>query len=155
MTKQVTLSYRDVDFESLADRELLATWNNDPSVKCFYNRFPDRESAQRPFTATHYESLGATVPSNEADRNLMVLHDRRPVGHAVFELAPPKLQHESPNTGWIALMIGDNSLKRCGLGTRVVEHLESIAAKAGAKRIEIGVFEFNHLALSFFHSRGA
>jgi GNAT superfamily N-acetyltransferase len=84
----------------------------------------------------------------------MLLVDGRPIGHAALEIDPPKLKHEARHTAWLALMIGDDSLKGCGLGKKVIAHLEELAGKSGAERIEIGVFEFNHRALNFFRGRG-
>ena len=61
---------------------------------------------------------------------------------------------KTTHTAWLALMIGNDRLRRCGLGTRITAHLEALAADTGAERIEIGVFEYNERALNFFTSLG-
>ena len=80
----------------------------------------------------------------------MVLADGVPIGEAKLETDTPKLITKTPNTAWVALMIGDASLRRQRLGSRILSHLEGSATRCGAQRIEIGVFEFNDRALSFF-----
>ena len=59
-----------------------------------------------------------------------------------------------PHTAWIALIIGEAKLRRRRLGARIVAHLERLAGGASAARIEIGVFEYNERALSFFDQLG-
>ncbi len=150
----MNLTYRDVDFGSREDCELLARWYNDPAIKHLYSRFTDSESFSKDFTPEYFQRVGQNRPAGGPNRNLMVLVDGVPIGQATFETDTPKLLTRIPNTAWIALMIGDVRLRRCGLGVRITAHLETLAAGSGAERIEIGVFEYNTRALRFFTSLG-
>ena len=150
----MNLSYRDVDFASASDREVLAGWYNDPSIKHLYSLFKDEESLAHQFTAEYFARISKLPREGRVHRVLMVLHDGVCIGEANFEIDPPKLLTKDANTAWLALMIGDASLRRCGLGTRIMGHLEALAADAGAERVELGVFEYNERALLFFESLG-
>jgi RimJ/RimL family protein N-acetyltransferase len=148
------LSYRDIDANRLEDCELLARWYNDPSLKHLYSLFPDAQSLARDFTS-EYVARCLLIPSRTGTyRNLMVLADGAPVGQATFEMDTPKLLTKLPHTAWLALIIGEAKLRQRRLGTRIVAHLERLAGGAGAAHIEIGVFEYNERALSFFDQLG-
>ena len=150
----MNLTYRDIDFKSPEECELLASWYNDPQIKHLYSLFKDAESFAKDFTPEYFQCVRQNRPSGGPHRNLMVVLDGVPIGQGTFQIDPPKLLCKTPNTAWLALMIGDGRLRRCGLGTRITAHLEKLAAAAGAKRIEIGVFEYNERALCFFTSLG-
>ncbi len=148
------LTYRDVDFDSREDCELLASWYNDPAIKHLYSRFTDAERFSKDFTPEYFQRVGQNPPTGGPHGNLMVLVDGVPIGQATFETDTPKLLTKTTHTAWIALLVGDDRLRRCGLGTRIIAHLEKLAADSGAERIETGVFEYNERALSFFTSLG-
>ena len=150
----MNITYRETDFNSLSDCELLAGWYNDPKIKHLYSLFSDAKSYETKFTAEYFQSIGGKYPSGVKHSNLIVLLDGVPIGQATFEIDTPKLLTRTPNTAWIALVIGADRHKRRGIGKDITNHLECIAAEAGAERIEIGVFEYNHRALSFFTSQG-
>jgi RimJ/RimL family protein N-acetyltransferase len=150
----MNLTYRDVDFDSGEDCELLTRWYNDPAIRHLYSRFTDAESFSKDFTPAYFQRLGQSPPTWGPHRNLLVLVDDIPIGQATFETDTPKLLTSATHTAWIALVIGDERLRRCGLGKRITAHLEELAASTGAERIEIGVFEYNERALCFFTSLG-
>ena len=148
------MTYRDVDFDSAADRELLSRWNNDPAIKHLYNRFDDAESFAKTFSPAYFERLGQPPAGDGPHASLMVMVDGVPVGHATFEFDTPKLLSALPHTAWIALMIGEGHLRGRGLGKRVVADLEQRVAEAGAERIEIGVFAYNERSIRLFTELG-
>ncbi len=147
------ITYRALDLSSDADCELLCRWNNDPALKHLYNRFPDQESSELVFGPESFRRSGP--PSDEGRRRtLVVLVDGLAAGQACLEFDTPKLLHRDSHTAWIALIVGEEQFRGCGLGKRIVEHLETLAAEAGAHRVEIGVFEYNSRALQFFGGLG-
>ena len=147
------LAYRDIDFGSYDDCALLAQWYNDQEIKYLYSLFPDEQSASIEFTPEYFEKIGK-LPSGHAQQNLMVLVNDIPIGQAMFEIDPPKLLTKKPNTAWLALVIGEQRYRECGLGKRIVSALEKLAVTAGALRSEVGVFEHNERALRFFTKLG-
>lgn len=150
----MNITYRETDFDSLIDCELLAGWYNDPKIKHLYSLFSDAKGYETKFTAEYFQRTGGNYPIGVTNRNLIVLLDGVPIGQATFEIDTPKLLTRTQNTAWLALVIGSDDHKRKGIGKEITKHLEYLAAEAGAERIEIGVFEYNHRALSFFTSQG-
>ncbi len=148
------ITYRDVDFDSERDCELLSTWNNDPVLKHLYNRFVDEKRFGFVFTPAHFKERKERLPTDRPYRILMVIANDIAVGHATFQIDWPNLLSKEPKTAWLALMIGVEHLRGCGHGKRILVDLETLATDAGAARIEIGVFEYNERALGFFTSHG-
>ncbi len=148
------LTFRDVDFESADDCAYLARWFNDLELKHLYSRFGSEEEYALEFTPGYFKRFGKSLPTDRAHRNQFALLDGEPVGQALFEVDPPKLITKTPNTAWVALMIGASDLRRQGLGRRMNAHIEELAVAAGAERFEIGVFAYNERALRFFESVG-
>jgi len=87
-------------------------------------------------------------------RQLLVLVEGVAIGEASYEIDSDKLLSTAPQTAWLALVIGEERLRGCGLGARIAAHLEALAAKAGARHCEVGVFAYNSRALSFFVGLG-
>jgi RimJ/RimL family protein N-acetyltransferase len=150
----MNLTYRDIDYDSVEDCEHLAKWYNDPTTKHLYSLFTNEESHAHQFTPETFQKIGQTPRKGGPYRDLMVLLDGQPIGEAKFETDTPKLLTKTPNTAWIALIIGDHRYRRSGLGTRITKHLEQLVKESGAERIEIGVFEYNHPSLNFFKKMG-
>ena len=150
----MNLTYRTIDYNSADDCELLARWYNDRSSRHLHILFTSAENAAETFTPEHFQRLGQSFSAESTRHDLMVLVDGVPAGEARIEMDPPKLLTKRPNTAWIYLMIAKPNLRRCGLGTRITDHLESLAVDTGAERIEAGIFEYNAPSLSFFTRRG-
>lgn len=67
---------------------------------------------------------------------------------------PPHRLTRAPAVAWFGLFIASSAERRGGLGRAALKHLESVARREGLKTAEVGVFEFNRPARSFFRSRG-
>ena len=149
-----SLDYRDVDYDSPADRALLARWYEDPATKHLYSLFTDEESAAQAFTPDYFLRVGRSLPTTGPFRSLLVLADGVPIGEAKFETDTPKLLTREPHTAWIALIIGEESYRGRGLAVEIVRHLEGLASASGALRIEIGIFAYNTRSLRLFTQLG-
>jgi len=117
-------------------------------------RFPDAASLDLVVSPDSFRRSGDAPEGGATGRNLLVLVDGDPVGEARFEMDPPKLVTKTPGTAWLYLVIADQRLRRRGLGTRIIDHLETLAAAAGAARSEVGIFEYNTRSLRFFGALG-
>ena len=154
VNEDLKLSYRDVDFDARGDCELLANWYNDPAIKHLYSLFSNAESFSKDFKPDYFQRVGKNPPNGGPHQSLFVLGNGLPIGLASFETDTPKLLTKTPNTAWIALLIGAKHLRGCGLGKHIAAHLEQCAGRTGAERIEIGVFAYNERALRFFTGLG-
>ena len=148
------ITYRDVDYDSEVDCELLSTWNNDPALKHLYNRIADEEASRFEFSSAYFHGLKAHLPTDRPYQTLIVMVDEVPAAHGTFQIDWPNLRRHEPKSAWLALMIGAEAFRGCGLGKRILAELESRAQDAGAARIEIGVFDYNERSLGFFTGRG-
>jgi len=150
----IHISYRAIDFECYEDCSLLSNWNNDPDIKHLFNRFQDAASFAKEFTPEYFQKTAKNVDTENQPITLMVLNEAVPMGYGVIEIDSPKLLKKDLPTAWLALLIGDHGLRKCGLGALILKHLESLAENSGAKQIEIGVFAYNERALGFFRHHG-
>ena len=150
MSAESSIQFTDIDFSNPEACTLLATWFNAPSTKHLYSRFPDAASFERSFTTEYFLKLPQYLPTETLHRQLFILKEGRPIGHALLEIDPPKLMTKTPNTAWIALLIADTALRGQGLGKQGAHALEALAKDAGAERIEISIFEYNTRSLAFF-----
>jgi RimJ/RimL family protein N-acetyltransferase len=151
---QVKISYRNLRFDDAKECELLAQWYNDPAIKHLYSLFPDEESLSTDFMPEHFRRQSGKTRTPGPHRSLIVLVDGVPAGEAKYEFDTRKVLTKTPNTAWISVMIGESQFRGHGLGKRIVSDLEEMVSKAGAQRIEIGVFEYNTRSLSLFESLG-
>lgn len=150
----MNITYRDADLASKEDCTLLARWYNDPEIKHLYSLFPDEGSFSRDFTPDDFHRMGQRPTTHGPSPNLLILADGVPIGQATLEPDTPKLLTKTKHTAWLALVIGEGRMRRCGLGTRVTADLEALAVEMGIERVEIGVFEYNTRALRFFTGLG-
>ena len=148
------ITFEDIESRSIESCTILANWFNDPNTKHLYSRFPDAASFERSFTTEYFQKSFQSLPTETLHRQLFILKDGRPIGHALLEIDPPKLMTKTPNTAWIALLIADTAHRGQGLGKQGVQALEAMAKDAGAKRIEISIFEYNRRSLTFFTTLG-
>ena len=143
------IAFRAVRWDSDDECALLASWNNDPATRRFLVRAKDAANASREITPDDIRREGDGL-----GESVMLMVGEAPVGVGRFALGPPKLLRPSPQTAWLAPLIGERDLRGRGLGRRLVEHLEALATQAGARDFEVGVFEFNERALRLFQSLG-
>ena len=140
-------AFRDIDYTSIDDCPF-GTVVQRPRDKASVRLFPDADSLSFEFTPDYFQRVGQ-MPGVETLSGFMVFAMAFQLGRPI-ETDTPKLVTKAANTAWVALMIGDATFRRQRLGSRILGHLEDLAAQCGAQRIEIGVFEFNGRALSFF-----
>ncbi len=76
------------------------------------------------------------------------------VGEMSYQQDPPHLYKQDSPTAWVGITIGEESARGKGLGVLAMRHLEEEIRKAGYKRIELGVFEFNTPAQKLYQKMG-
>lgn len=148
------ITYRNMKPESKEDRLLLANWYNDRSITHLFNLFRSEEESGHTFTEAEFLRRGEHPPQTGPFGNLFIVVDGIPVGEARFETDTPKLLTKKAHTGWLSLVIADGTFRGRGLGAEVVSHLEERLSASGAKRVEVGVFEYNETSLHFFSGLG-
>lgn len=76
------------------------------------------------------------------------------LGLAGIEFDPSHKSIHGRTTAWIDLGISEVKDRHRGIGSEVLSKLEEISRGAGAECAEVGVFEFNKEAVSFFKKHG-
>lgn len=143
------VSFRLFDFQSEADCSLMSKWENDPAIKHLFCFFADKESSLRILTADDIRIRGERS-AKKRQRTWMILLDSQPVGEMNLCVDGPNSISGQPGTAWIGIVIGEAAARGCGVGQRAMQYLEEQARAHGAKRIELGVFEFNSAAIQFY-----
>ncbi len=146
-----SLSFRDLS-DSLADARVLTKWANDPEIRYLFRVFPTEESHAHLYTPE--EILAEKTPSNHRERRLVIEWDGQMVGEMSFGFALPHMIHQAPDVAWFSIVLGEPEARGRGIGRLAMLHLEQEAQRAGARKVEIGVFEFNARALGLYQSLG-
>lgn len=150
------IDFRPLDFDSIKDFELLASWENDPTIKHLIRPHKTPESYEIVVQAVdlqndykkHHESGGL-------EQMWMLEINGEIVGNGSVMMNPRhRMTQKSEKVAWIGLEIGDAKWRGQGLGKKLLKFLEDQALGRGAEMIEVGIFEFNKVSLSFFQSSG-
>ncbi|MFT6067922.1 MAG: RimJ/RimL family protein N-acetyltransferase [Bacteriovoracaceae bacterium] len=80
--------------------------------------------------------------------------DNIPVGNFSLMMDPGHLLLKEKGTAWLGLTIGESDYWGQGVAAKAMEFFEKRALHHKAKRIELGVFEFNHRAQRFYQKLG-
>jgi len=84
----------------------------------------------------------------------MILLDGTPVGEMSLYVNAAHAVSKLANTAWISIVIGEARARGVGVGRAAMENLETRARQMGVERIELGVFEHNLRARSFYEKNG-
>lgn len=150
----MNLRYRNVDYESSNDCQFLANWENDPKIRHLINVFRNPQGSMMLSTPEDVMARKANLPKDRPWRHLMVLNDQEPIGEVKFEFDPKHLITKDCNTAWFSIVIGAPSARGIGLGKMVMMYIEDLAIRAGARKFEIGAFEFNAIAIGLYKAIG-
>ncbi len=149
------LSFRNIDADAPGDLECLVRWGNDSSIRHLFQSFASEEQSQ--------ERLGLDVPLMQrllrkaltrGKRVQLVEWESEVVGQVTLEMDPLIVVGAEPGTAWLGIVIGEKKARGQGLGRVAMLHLQDYAKTLGAKRAQIGVFEFNTRALGLYLSLG-
>ena len=146
----------NLQFTKLADSvpdevySAFTKWENDPAL--VHLTRPNQSQADL--------EKESEVDSFELDARLfyntiyLIYLDGQLVGEMSYQKDPQHLYKKEPGTAWIGITIGEESARGKGLGPLAMQHLEEEIRKAGYKRIELGVFEFNIPAQKLYQKMG-
>ncbi|MBT3322496.1 MAG: GNAT family N-acetyltransferase [Anaerolineae bacterium] len=84
----------------------------------------------------------------------LIFVDGKMVGEMNYQIDPQHLYLKEKRSAWIGIYIGDRSVHGKGVGTRAMKYLEEEIKRAGLKRIELGVFEYNRNAMALYQKMG-
>jgi RimJ/RimL family protein N-acetyltransferase len=145
----------DIRFNRLADptsevASAFTKWENDPALVYLARPNASQEDLERKTVVT-MEELQQRL---EHTQTYLIYLEGQLVGEMSFQIDPQHLYKKEPGTAWIGITIGEESARGKGLGLLAMQHLEDEIRKAGCKRIELGVFEFNIPAQTLYQKMG-
>lgn len=149
-SKNMEITYRKVDRDTLADFILIAGWANDESIK--HLTTPDFTGGGVP--AVTAEELFEHAHTQTGSYHYMILADGAAVGEFSIQIDPPQIFKKVANTGWIGITIGRPEFRGRGIGRTAIGFIEDECRKLKLSRIELGVFEFNHNAVRLYRNAG-
>lgn len=125
-------------------------WENDPAL-VHLNRPNHSQADIERQSEVDWDELGQRLEY----QTIYLIHlDDQLVGTMEFRRDPPHLYKKEPGTAWIGITIGEESARGKGIGPLAMQYLEDEIRKAGYKRIELGVFEFNTRAQKLYQKMG-
>lgn len=146
----------NISFSKLSDvsaPEVLSAftkWENDPALAYLTRPNGSQADIERTSTVDPVE----LAKRQEHQTTYLVYLENQLVGEMSYQVDPPHLYKKEPGTAWIGITIGEESARGKGLGILAMQYLEEEIRKAGYKRIELGVFEFNTPAQKLYQKMG-
>ena len=125
-------------------------WENDPALVHLTRPNQSQADLEKESEVDSFE-LDARISYNTI---YLIYLDGQLVGEMSYQKDPQHLYKKEPGTAWIGITIGEESARGKGLGPLAMQHLEEEIRKAGYKRIELGVFEFNIPAQKLYQKMG-
>ncbi len=147
------LSFRDIDVEGDDDVNHLVKWSNDPSIRHLYQRFTSKQQYERPLEVGFAKSGLRNSMARGRSMYMIQWHDQV-VGEVSLEMSSPAVVPANPGTGWVGIVLGESRVWGRGIGKAAMHHIEEVARRKGAKRIQLGVFDFNTRAKKLYQSLG-
>lgn len=130
--------------------EAFSRWENDPLIVHLSRPSRTAEDLEKRQLVT----LPELVRRLSYMQIYLIWLDSQLVGEISYRMDPEYLFKQEPGTAWIGITIGEAQARGKGIGRQALQYLEQQIALHGARRIELGVFEFNTLAHSLYQRMG-
>jgi len=130
--------------------EVINRWENDTSIIPLTRPNRNKEELER----RHSMTLDNLKKRLENHHIYLIYVDNQLVGEMNYMVEPPHLFKKESGTAWIGITIGESDGRGKGVGKIAIHYLEEQIKKQGYKRIELGVFEFNHQAHKLYQKMG-
>lgn len=145
----------DIRFDRLTDptsevASAFTKWENDPALVYLARPNAGQDDLERKTVVT-MEEIHQRLKHTQM---YLIYMDGQLVGEMSFQIDPQHLYKKEPGTAWVGITIGEEFARGRGLGLLAMQHLEDEIRKAGRKRIELGVFEFNVPAQKLYQKLG-
>jgi len=149
----MNIKIKQLDINSNDQIKALVKWENDPELFHLIVPVLDKDA---PIEKKTFESLKESfLDSPDYALSIYIIFDEeKPIGNFSLMLDPQHLMKKVEGTSWLGLTLGDSDYWGKGVSKIAMERFEEESRKRGASRIELGVFEFNERAISFYKKLG-
>lgn len=125
-------------------------WENNPDLIPLTRPNLNQAALERRDTMT----LDELKQRLEHHHTYLIYLDDQLVGEMNYMVDPDHLYKKEAGTAWIGITIGEPEGRGKGIGHQAIQFLEEEIKKAGLKRVELGVFEFNTQARKLYEKLG-
>ena len=148
----MNIEIRQIDISDDEQIRSMARWENDKDLYHLIVPVRDKDNPE----INTFESLKKRYNENPdyASGIYMIFDGEKPIGNFSLQLDPGHLMKKIKGTSWLGLTIGEKEYWGTGVAKVAMEHFEEESKRLGASRIELGTFEFNYRAQSFYKKLG-
>lgn len=146
----MTVKIRPINFEEIEDFEYMTKCYLDDKIRHLFTV----DFNNGPTVPLNPYELRAAKEKSSSNHTFMIEVDGKVVGDASVDTAFDMLLGNKEQTGWLGICIGDASCRGKGVGKIVMKKLENVCKEMGLKRLELGVFAYNEIAIKFYKSLG-
>jgi RimJ/RimL family protein N-acetyltransferase len=144
-----------IRFEALGEitQEVIdafSKWEDDPALVYLNRPNKDQTDLERKSVLTHDE----LAKRKEHETIYLIVDGEKLIGAMDYKIDPHYLYKQEKGTAWVGITIGEETARGKGIGLMAMQFLEDEIRKAGYKRIELGVFEFNEIAHKLYKKAG-
>lgn len=146
----MNITYKKLTEPTLEFAEALNKWENDQTLVHLTRPNQNKEALKKESVVT----LDSVKERLEHNQIYVIRMDGQIIGELSFQVDPAHLYKKETGTAWIGITIGENSARGKGIGSSAMQFLEKQIKKQGLKRMELGVFEFNTIAIKLYKKLG-
>lgn len=146
----MNITYEKLTEPTTEFAEALGKWENDPDLKHLMRPNQNKEDLEKESTVT-LDSLKQRLAHNQI---FLIRMDGQIIGELSYQIDPGQLYKKEEGTAWIGITIGEKIARGKGIGFSAMQFLEEQIRQQGLKRMELGVFEFNTIAIKLYRKLG-
>jgi RimJ/RimL family protein N-acetyltransferase len=145
------IDFMPINYHDLNDCNILAKWFNDSRISHLIS--PNfHPGIQPPVTPVHISNVNTQTTYEKYA--YFIVCDGKVIGDINIIDNPDYLIKKAENSCWLGITIGEVDYQGLGIGKKAMEFIENLAIELGFNRLELGVFEFNTKAISFYKGLG-
>ena len=142
------ITYREINFRNINDCTILSEFVKNIDIQ--HLSYPNFNEC--PFVEFEpNQILGTNDPNHHC---FFILSNDTPIGDFSICLNFPLLFNKKANRAWISISINNKNYRGIGIGKIVFDHIIHKCKQLGVTSIELGVFEFNKIAIAFYEKLG-
>lgn len=130
--------------------DALSKWENDPALVHLIRPNRNQEDLEKESIVT-LDTIKVRLEHNQI---YLIRMERQIIGEVSYQVDPAHLYKKETGTAWIGITIGERIARGKGIGFSAMQHLEQQIKQQGLKRMELGVFEFNAVAIKLYKKLG-
>lgn len=141
------IDFIPIDFSNMNNCSILAKWFNDPEIN--YLISPNFYQGPLSYISNEYVSQ-SNLYTQYKKHAFFIVANNYIIGDVNIIDNPDFLYKKDQSSCWLGITIGEKPYRGLGIGKEAMKYIEQYARSVGFTRMELGVFEFNTKAISFY-----